>query len=62
MEAKTSRGDVKDLSLADGGIRRIQWAAREMPVTRLIMKRFASERPLKGLKVSGCLHMPMKRL
>ncbi len=57
MEAKTSRGDVKDLSLADGGIRRIQWAAREMPVTRLIMKRFASERPLKGLKVSGCLHI-----
>ena len=57
MEAKTSSGDVKDLSLADGGIRRIEWAAREMPVIGLIMKRFAGERPLQGLKISGCLHV-----
>ncbi len=49
--------DVKDLGLAEAGVRRIEWAAREMPVIRLIRERFGSERPLQGLRVSGCLHV-----
>jgi len=49
--------DVKDLSLAEGGRRRIEWAAREMPVLRLIRERFAKERPLEGLRISACLHV-----
>jgi adenosylhomocysteinase len=49
--------DVKDASLAEGGRRRIDWAEREMPVLRLIRERFAKERPLKGLRVSACLHV-----
>ena len=57
MEAKISKGDVKDLSLAEEGIRRIQWAAREMPVVGSIGDRFSRERPLEGVRVSGCLHI-----
>jgi adenosylhomocysteinase len=49
--------DVKDLNLAEGGRRRIEWAEREMPVLRLIRERFAKERPLQGVRVSGCLHV-----
>jgi adenosylhomocysteinase len=48
---------VKDLALAEGGRRRIEWAEREMPVLRLIRERFAKERPLQGLRVSACLHV-----
>ncbi len=48
---------VKDLGLAEGGRRRIDWAEREMPVLRTIMDRFTKERPLKGLRLSGCLHV-----
>ena len=48
---------VKDLDLAEGGRRRIDWAEREMPVLRMIMERFEKERPLKGLRLSGCLHV-----
>jgi len=49
--------DVKDIKLAEGGRRRIEWAEREMPVLRLIMERFAKERPLQGLRISACLHV-----
>ena len=49
--------DIKDSSLAEGGRRRIDWAEREMPVLRLIKERFEKERPLKGIKVSACLHV-----
>ncbi|MHC1784319.1 MAG: adenosylhomocysteinase [Anaerolineaceae bacterium] len=52
-----SNYDVKDLSLAEGGRRRIDWAEREMPVLRLIRERFEKERPLKGLRLSACLHV-----
>ncbi len=50
-------GDVKDLSLADRGKSRIEWAAKDMPVLRLIRERFAREQPLKGLRMSACLHV-----
>jgi adenosylhomocysteinase len=49
--------DVKDMKLAEGGRRRIEWAEREMPVLRLIRERFAKERPLQGLRLSACLHV-----
>lgn len=49
--------DVKDLKQAEGGRRRIDWAAREMPVLESINRRFAKEKPLKGLRVSACLHV-----
>ena len=49
--------DVKDLSLAEGGRLRIEWAEREMPVLRLIRERFKNERPLAGVRMSACLHI-----
>jgi adenosylhomocysteinase len=49
--------DVKDLNLAEKGKKRIEWASRSMPVLELIRKRFLKEQPLKGLRVSACLHV-----
>jgi adenosylhomocysteinase len=49
--------DVADLGLADEGIRRIEWAEREMPVLRLIRERFERERPLAGIRIGACLHV-----
>jgi len=49
--------DVKDLSLAPQGKRRIDWAEREMPVLRLIRERFGAEQPLKGVRVVACAHI-----
>jgi len=49
--------DIKDINLAEKGRWRIDWALKEMPVIRSIMERFANERPLEGVKVSGCLHI-----
>lgn len=49
--------DVKDMKLAEGGRLKIAWAEREMPVLRLIKERFAKEQPLKGMRISACLHV-----
>ncbi len=49
--------DIKDSSLAEAGKRRIEWAYREMPVVKLIRERFATEKPLKGIRISACLHI-----
>ncbi|HEY4188963.1 MAG TPA: adenosylhomocysteinase [Candidatus Limnocylindrales bacterium] len=49
--------DVTDLSLASEGLRRIEWAEREMPVLRQIRERFERERPLAGLRIGACLHV-----
>ena len=49
--------DVTDLGRAPEGVRRVEWAEREMPVLRLIRERFAEERPLEGLRVGACLHV-----
>src|SRR5438105_687604 len=51
------RGDVKDISLAARGKDHIEWAAKDMPVLRLIRERFAKDMPLKGIRMSGCLHI-----
>lgn len=53
----TKGSDIKDISLADQGRQRIEWAFREMPVLRTLLKRFAAERPLAGIRISGCLHI-----
>ena len=49
--------DVKDIKLADQGLEKIEWAERRMPVLRKIRERFAKEKPLKGVKISCCLHV-----
>ncbi len=49
--------DIKDVKLAEGGRRRIEWAEREMPVLRQIMARFEKEKPLSGLRIAACLHV-----
>lgn len=49
--------DVKDIKLAGEGQRRIDWAEREMPVLRTIKARFAKQKPLKGVRISACLHV-----
>ena len=49
--------DVADFGLVEEGVRRIEWAEREMPVLRLIRERFEQERPLAGLRIGACLHV-----
>jgi adenosylhomocysteinase len=50
-------GDVKDIALAEKGKRRIEWANQHMPVLQLIRKQFIKDQPLKGIRVSACLHV-----
>jgi adenosylhomocysteinase len=49
--------DIKDASLAPAGHRRIEWAAREMPVLRLIRERFTAENPFRDLRIVVCAHV-----
>jgi len=49
--------DVRDMSLAQEGKLRIDWAGKEMPVVKLIKERFGREKPLKGVRISACLHI-----
>ena len=55
--ATTKRYDVRDLSLAPEGIRRISWADRQMPVLAAIRDRFEREQPLSGYRIAACLHV-----
>jgi adenosylhomocysteinase len=55
--ATTKRFDVKDPALAPEGVRRIEWADRQMPVLAAIRERFEREQPLAGYRVSACLHV-----
>src|SRR5688572_21468738 len=55
--ATTKRYDVKDLALAADGVRRIEWADRQMPVLAAIRERFEAERPLDGYRIAACLHV-----
>ena len=57
MVASASRFDIKDGSLAPDGHRRIEWAAREMPVLRQIRERFGNEKPLAGIRLLCCAHI-----
>lgn len=54
---KNKKFHIKDLSLAEKGKLRIEWATQSMPVLRLINERFSKEKPLKGIKISACLHV-----
>jgi adenosylhomocysteinase len=49
--------DIKDIELAKKGRLRIEWAAMEMPVLKSIKERFQREKPLKGFRLSACLHV-----
>lgn len=49
--------DIKDISLANKGVGRIEWALNEMSVLRDLMERFGRERPLEGVRMGGCLHI-----
>ena len=60
MNELGERGHIKDPGLAQAGVARIEWAAREMPVTKLISDRFKKERPFEGAKLSACLHVTVE--
>ena len=49
--------DIKDINLADQGLARIEWAARDMPVLTSIRERFEREKPLEGIRVGACMHV-----
>ncbi len=49
--------DIKDLNLATEGKKRIEWAENDMPVLRQVRERFSQEQPLRGHKMSACLHI-----
>jgi adenosylhomocysteinase len=49
--------DVRELSLAAPGRRKIEWASRFMPVLESIKKKFAKDKPLRGIRISACLHV-----
>ena len=49
--------DVLDVSLADQGRLRVEWAEKSMPVLKLIRRRFKREKPLKGVRLAACLHV-----
>ncbi len=55
--AITPGHDITDPGLAAEGVRRIEWAEREMPVLRLIRERFERDRPLDGVRIGACLHV-----
>ena len=55
--SSATRSDVRDLALAPRGKTRIEWADASMPVLRQIRERFAKEKPLKGIRLSACLHV-----
>src|ERR671932_2730908 len=49
--------DIKDIGLAAEGKKRIEWSEREMPVLRLIREKFATEKPLEGIRLVACAHV-----
>lgn len=51
------KSDIKDISLAPDGKKRIEWAEQDMPVLRLIKERFKKEKPFKGITMATCLHV-----
>src|SRR5512140_2010182 len=51
------RSDVKGLELSDLGKKRIDWANQSMKVLQIIRKDFIKHQPLKGVRISACLHV-----
>jgi adenosylhomocysteinase len=57
MATAPDQSDIADASLADDGVRRVEWADQSMPVLESIRRRFERERPLDGLRIGACLHV-----
>ena len=57
MAKNGNSSDIKDAKLAPAGKKRVDWASKEMPVLALIAERFRKEKPLKGAKMTACLHV-----
>jgi adenosylhomocysteinase len=57
MADQATACDIRDPGLARAGEDLIEWAAREMPVLRLLRERFERERPLRDVRISACLHV-----
>ena len=57
MTVETVKHDVRNLDLADHGRKRIEWANQSMPVLQSIRKDFIKNQPLKGIRISACLHV-----
>jgi adenosylhomocysteinase len=57
MATTSISSDVKGLELADLGKKRIEWANQSMKVLQIIRKEFIKNQPLKGIRVSACLHV-----
>ena len=57
MSESNPKNDIKDINLSKEGGLRAEWASREMPVLKSIKERFLKEKPLEGIKISGCLHI-----
>jgi adenosylhomocysteinase len=51
---------VKDLNLAEGGKKRIEWVKGRMPVLNLVRERYEREKPLKNVNVTACLHVTVE--
>ena len=52
--------NVRDMSLADEGIRKIKWVQKHMPVLEHIKKQFEEEKPFEGITIGSCLHLEPK--
>src|SRR5579872_294568 len=57
MSTAAVSSDIKNLELADLGKKRIEWAIQSMKVLQIIRKEFIKNQPLKGIRVSACLHV-----
>ena len=57
MDHKEGAYKVRDLSLADAGRLKIEWAESRMPVLMSLREKYAAEQPFKGYKITGCLHV-----
>src|SRR3954454_4139801 len=55
--APSINSDVKGFELADLGKKRIDWANQSMKVLQIIRKEFIKNQPLKGIRISACLHV-----
>src|SRR5438105_368505 len=57
MTSRSDTAHVRDVTLAEAGLSRIEWSGRQMPVLRNIRERFLREKPLSGLRIGACLHV-----
>ncbi len=59
-EELSMRNIIKDINLAEGGKKRIEWARRQMPVLEKIKEEFEREKPLNGVNITACLHVTVE--